>query len=179
MRNRTKVFLVAGLLATILALGTVGATLAQTMPMAPDATHTNCQQGALHDAVAQALGISTDELNAAHAAGKTVAQLASERGIDLDTVTAVALQTHQQGLDTQVQAGRLTQEQADLMQTHMTAQIGAHFSGQFGSMMMGQGGMMGAGMMTGPGGMMGPGMMGPGHMNGPGHMSGPGHGPQR
>jgi hypothetical protein len=149
------------------------------MPMAPDGMHATCQQGAVHEAVAQALGISTEELYAAHAAGKTVAQLASERGIELDTVTAAVLQAHKQGLDAQVQAGRLTQEQADLMQTHMTAQIGAHFSGQFGPM-MGQGGMMGPGTMMGPGSMMGAGMMGgPGHMSGPGHMFGPGHGPQR
>lgn len=174
MHNRTKAFLVAGALATVLTLGTVGATLAQTMPMTPGATQMSCQQGALHEAVAQALGISTDELTAAHAAGKTVVQLASERGIELNTVTAAVLEAHKQGLDAQVQAGRLTQEQADAMQTHMTAQIGAHFSGQFGPM-MGQGGMMGAGMMTSHGGMMGNGH----HMNTPGHMSGPGHGPQR
>ena len=33
MRNRTKILLAAGLLATTLTLGTVGGTLAQTMPM--------------------------------------------------------------------------------------------------------------------------------------------------
>jgi hypothetical protein len=112
--------------------------------------------------------MSTDELHAAHAGGKTVAQIASERGVDLDTVTAAALQAHSQGLDAQVQAGRLTSEQADMMQTHMTAQVGAMFSGQSGAM-MGQDCMMGGGMMTSPGNMMGAGMMGPGHMSGPGH----------
>jgi hypothetical protein len=179
MRNRTTVFLAAGLLAAALALGVVGGTLAQTMPMAPDATHANCQQGALYDAVAQALGISTDELYTAQTAGKTVAQLAAERGVDLDTVTAAALQAHKQGLEAQVQVGRLTREQADLMQTQMTAHLGAMFSGQFGPMMMGPGGMMGTGMTMGSGGMMGAGMMGPGHMSGPGHMMAPGQGPQR
>ena len=118
MHRRTKVLVSAGLLASTLVLATVGGTLAQTMPMAPDAAHATCQQhGAMHDAVAQALGISTDKLYAAHAAGKTVAQLATERGIDLDTVTATVLQAHKQGLDAQVQAGRLTQEQADLLQS--------------------------------------------------------------
>jgi hypothetical protein len=185
MRNRTKALVVAGLLATTLTLGMAGSALAQTGPAAPDAPYGYCWwgttgntptagwQGTLHEAVAQALGISTDELYAAHAAGKSVAQLAAEKGVDLETVVAAALGTHKQALDAQVQAGRLTQEQADLMQTHMTTQIGAHFAGQFGPM-MGQGGMMGPGMMMGAG-MMG----GPGHMNGPGHMFGPGHGPRR
>ena len=126
MRNRTKVLVAAGLLAMTLVLATVGGTLAQTMPMAADGMHATCQQGAVHEAVAQALGISTDELYAAHAAGKTVAQLAAERGVDLDTVTAAVLQVHKQGLDAQVQAGRLTQEQADanigVLETRMVSE---------------------------------------------------------
>jgi hypothetical protein len=187
MRNRTKALLVAGLLATTLALGTAGGALAQTGPVAPDAPYSYCWwgttgnaptsgwQGSSHEAIAQALGISSSELYAAQVSGKTVAQLASEKGVDLETVVAAALGTHKQGLDAQVQAGRLTQAQADWMQAQMQANIRTHFSGQYGP-----GSMMGPGQMMGPGSMFGPGRTwGPGHMGGPGHMWGPGYGPQR
>lgn len=192
MRNRTTALLAAGLLATTLALGVAGRALAQTGPTAPNATYGSCWNGttgsgpasgwhgATHEAVAQALGISSEELSAARAEGKTVAQIAAERGVDLDTVTAAALQSHMQALDAQVQAGRLTQAQADAMQAQMSAHLGAMFSGQYGSG-WGMGlGMMGAGHMHGPGQMGGPEhMSGPGAMWGPGPMWGPGYGPQR
>ena len=183
MRNRTKALLVAGLLATTLSLGTAGSVLAQTGPVAPDAPYSYCWwgpsgptgsaptagwQGTPHEAIAQALGISSDELYAAQVSAKTVAQLAAEKGVDLEMVVTAALGTHKQALDAQVQAGRLAQPQADWMQGQMQANIRAQFSGQYG-----------------PGYGMGPGMMGPGHMYGPGqmwgpgHMWGPGYGPQR
>jgi hypothetical protein len=180
MRNRLKGLLVAGLLATTLALGIAGSVLAQTGPVAPNAPSGYCWwgttgnvpttgwQGTPHEAIAQALGITSDELYAAQVSGKTVAQLASEKGVDLETVVAAALGMHKQGLDAQVQAGRLTQVQADWMQTQMPANIRVHFAGQHG-----RGGGMGPGMM-GPGHMHGP-----GQMRGPGHMWGPGYGPQR
>ena len=192
MRNRTKVLLVAGLLATTLALGTAGSALAQTGPVAPDAPYSYCWwgtsgsapttgwQGTPHEAIAQALGISSDELYAAQVSGKTVAQLASEKGVDLETVVAAALQSHKQALDAQVQAGRLTQPQADWMQGQMTANIRTQFSGQYGPGYGMGPGMMGPGHMYGPGPMRGPGhMYGPGQTWGPGHMWGPGYGPQR
>ena len=90
--------------------------------------------------------------------GKTVAQLAQEKGIDLETVVQAALEAHDKALDEQVQAGRISQEQADWMDTRMEANLRAMVAGQHGQ-----------GMRGGPGPGMGPGRRGPG--------MGPGFGP--
>ncbi|MBI2765945.1 MAG: hypothetical protein HYX53_08560 [Chloroflexi bacterium] len=50
--------------------------------------------GQMHEAVARALGISVDELNAQLAAGKTVAQIAAEKGIDMATVRSAMQAAH-------------------------------------------------------------------------------------
>jgi hypothetical protein len=44
------------------------------------------QQAQMHEAVATALGITVDELNTQLAADKTVADIATEKGIDFETV---------------------------------------------------------------------------------------------
>lgn len=51
-----------------------------------DGTRQYLRHDQMHAAAAQALGISVDELEAQLAAGKTVATIAAERGIDLATV---------------------------------------------------------------------------------------------
>jgi hypothetical protein len=124
--------------------------------------------GVMHTAIASALGISQDELFAALRSGKMVAQLAQEKGVDLETVVKAADEAHDQALDAQVKAGRLTQEQADWMDAHMEANIRAMLAGQFGPGMMGGPGF---GRRGGMGPDMGPGRHGPGMM--------PGFGPWR
>jgi hypothetical protein len=114
-------------------------------------------QGTTHDAIATALGMSSDELFTAMRSGKTVAQLAQEKGVELEAVVKAALEAHDKALDAQVQAGRLSQEQADLMDSRMEAKIRAMIAGQYGP---GSGGGPG----SGPG--MGPGRRGPGMGNG-------------
>ncbi len=123
-------------------------------------------QGTMHDAIASALGISTDDLSAALRSGKTVAQIAQEKGISLETVAEAAEKAHDEALAAQVQAGRLTQEQADWMDARMEGNLTAMLSGQHGPGMTG-----GPGFGPGRGsGRRGPGM-------GPGMM--PGFGPGR
>jgi hypothetical protein len=113
--------------------------------------------GAAHQAIAAALGISSEELFAAQRSGKTIAELAQEKVVDLETVVAAGLAAHKQALDTRVQAGQLTQAQADQMQARMEAGLRANVAGQFGP--DGQGG---PGFGPGAGrGRRGPGM-GPG-----------------
>ena len=55
--------------------------------------------GAMHEemeeAIAGALGITHDELEAALAAGRTVPQLAQERGVDFATVQAAMQKVHE------------------------------------------------------------------------------------
>jgi hypothetical protein len=119
-------------------------------------------QGATHGAIAAALGMSPDDLFTAMRSGKTVAQLAQEKGVDSETVVKAALEAHDKALDEQVQAGRLTREQADWMDSQMEARIRAMVAGQYGPDSRGGPGF-------GPG--MGPGRHGPG--------MGPGFGPGR
>lgn len=90
------------------------------------------QPGTVHEAIAGALGMTSQELFAARQAGKTIAQLAAERGVPLDNVVAAALAAHKQWLDAQVQAGRLPQAQADQMRARMEAHLRASFEGQVG-----------------------------------------------
>ena len=114
--------------------------------------------GAAHGAIASALSMSSEDLFTAMRSGKTVAQLAQEKGIDLEAVVKAALEAHDKALDEQVQAGRISQEQADWMDARMEANVRAMVAGQYGP-----------GMRGGPGPGMGPGRRGPG--------MGPGFGP--
>ena len=103
----------------------------------------------MFSAAAQALGIDEQTLISELQSGKTMAQLAQEKGIDL-TAFQSAVQTQMQAL---VQAGTITQAQADahlsLMQSHWDDM----------PMFNGQGfGMMGGGIWgnnNSPRGMMG------------------------
>lgn len=102
-------------------------------------------------AVAGALGITTDELIAAQRAGKTIAALAEEKGVALDTVVQAVVQAYRQVLDQRVAAGWLTREWADWMLAQMEVRLRAMFTGQWGP---GMGWSPPAGAR---GGMMGPG----------------------
>ena len=51
----------------------------------------------MHDTVAKALGITVDELNAQLNAGKTVPDIAREKGVDMAAVTAAMQAAHPDG----------------------------------------------------------------------------------
>jgi hypothetical protein len=89
---------------------------------------------AMHAAIAEALGISVAEFEAAHAEGKTVYALAEELDVDLAVVRAAMQAVHTEALAQAVADGLLTQEQAQSMLVHH-AQMG---NGRGGGM-MGQG----------------------------------------
>jgi hypothetical protein len=106
--------------------------------------------GTDHEAIAKALGITSQELWDARAAGKSVAELAKEKNVDLTKVVDAALAAHTAQLDAAVKAGTLTQTQADAMKALMKSRIDSQFqttavSGSWGPGMMGGRGMMGSG----------------------------------
>lgn len=114
------------------------------------------QSGGVHEAVwkaiAEKLGLTAEELTAQFESGKTLAEIAQERGVSTSDLAATMESAMKAGLEQAVQEGALTQEQADLMLQHM--------DGQYEWMIENMSeGMMGAGP-----GMMGPGSnrMGPG-----------------
>ncbi len=98
--------------------------------------------GAVHDAIATALGITSKELWDARAAGKSVAELAQDKNVSLDTVVDAALAAHSAQLDAAVQASTLSKAQADAMTQFMRSRLETQLQaapglGGFGPGMMG------------------------------------------
>ena len=97
------------------------------------------------NALAEALGMTSDELTAAVNSGKTIAQIAEEQNVSRSDLVAALEAAHVESLDQAVAAGTLTQEQADSILEQM--------DGRYEWMIdnMGSGGMMGGrgGMMNG------------------------------
>lgn len=123
---------------------------------------------AMHDEVVQALaeklGISVTDLNGQLAGGKTMLQIAQSKGWTTDQFRSWMVETQKTTLQNLVADGKLTQQQADWMNSHMSQMIangygpgncpgisgnpnGASTSNGMGNMMRGyqngqQGGMM-------------------------------------
>jgi len=96
----------------------------------------------IHAKIAEALGLSLDEFNAALAEGKTPYQIAQEKGIDFATVQAAMQAGMAEALKQAVADGKLTQAQADAMLSHHAQMSAWHANG--GGPMAGRGrGMMG------------------------------------
>lgn len=72
------------------------------------------------DAAASALGISATELRSALESGKTIAQVASDKGVDVNTVIAAVAAEEQKEIDARLASGDITQAQADQMKASAT-----------------------------------------------------------
>ena len=110
--------------------------------------------GTMPTTIAEALGITVDELQAARIEGKSVAQLAEENNISVDDLKNKLIQARTSELEQLVSDGVLTQAQMDAMTANMAPMINATIKNNNLGQMNGRGGM----------GMMGLG--GRGHMNG-------------
>ncbi len=97
----------------------------------------------MHEPIAEALGLTLEELNAEIAAGKPMWQIAEEQGVDSTTLVEAMQAGREAAIAQAVEDGVITREQADWMLER---------SGGFGP-----GGCRGG--MRGPGGM--PGWQGP------------------
>jgi hypothetical protein len=85
------------------------------------------------EAAATALGMTSDELRTALRNGQTIAEVAAEKGVDIQTVIdamAAELKTH---LDEEVAAGELTQEEADAKLADAIERITERLDGTEGS----------------------------------------------
>ncbi len=71
------------------------------------------------DGLADALGLTRDQLNAELAAGRTLALVAEAQGVSQDQLGAALEKSVKAGLDTAVADSVVTQAQADWMQSHM------------------------------------------------------------
>lgn len=111
------------------------------------------QSSGIHEtawaALAEQMGLTSEELTAQVNSGKTLAQIAEERGVAIKDLAATMEKSMKAGLEQAVKDNQLTQEQADLMLKHM--------EGRYEWMITNMGsGMVGGGMME-PGSLMGPG----------------------
>ena len=75
------------------------------------------------EVVATALGITTDELHTALEGGQTIAQVAADQGVDVQTVIDAMVAEAQTRIAERVTAGDLTQAEADAKLTELTTRI--------------------------------------------------------
>lgn len=102
------------------------------------------QNGGVHDSVWQALaeqlGLKPEDLTAQVQSGKTLVQIAQEKGVSTQDLAATMETSMKAGVAKAVKDGQLTQAKAD--------QILQHMAGQYEWMLTNMGtGMMGTGMM--------------------------------
>lgn len=82
------------------------------------------------EAAATALGLTADELRTELQDGSTVAEVASEKGVDLTTVTDAMLAEKKERLAEAVASGKITQEDADERLANAPERITAHVNGE-------------------------------------------------
>jgi hypothetical protein len=101
--------------------------------MGPGA-HAGFGQKGILDAAAKALKLTTAELQTQLKAGKSIADVAKDQSVDLQTVKDAMLAAIKADLDARVKAGKLTQAQADPRYQAAPAQVDklvdAKFTGQ-------------------------------------------------
>ncbi|MCA9907544.1 MAG: hypothetical protein KC519_02765 [Anaerolineae bacterium] len=95
------------------------------MGMNPAAGFTN---QTMLDAVAETLGMDSAELFALRQSGMTYAEIALERGIELDTLVNSLTEQHQATIQAQVNAGQLSEIQAEWMRSEMRENIQARLN---------------------------------------------------
>ncbi|MFQ5854365.1 MAG: hypothetical protein ACE5LU_01795 [Anaerolineae bacterium] len=130
MSRRLKIVIMGLLVASLLAVAVTGIALAQEPTLTPKAGcagngwgHSFGRWGrggwSGFDAAAEALGLTPEQLFAELRAGKTLADLAEEQGVDLqavsDAMAAAKQEARRQAIEQAVQDGRLSREQADWM----------------------------------------------------------------
>lgn len=96
--------------------------------------------------IAKALGMTPTELMTAMREGKTIAQLAQEKGVSTEAIVNALVAAEKERLDQAVADGRLTQAQADALLKVAKVMAPSYlegdgkFGGRFGPGMMGHGG---------------------------------------
>lgn len=88
------------------------------------------------DAFAGALNLAPEEIQSRIEAGETPWQIAQAQGLSDEEIQQLMLDAHDKALDAAVEAGTLTQEQADWMDQHMElmwSADGAGFGGCHGA----------------------------------------------
>ncbi|MEP7193450.1 MAG: hypothetical protein ABI903_11345 [Actinomycetota bacterium] len=95
-----------------------------------------------HDAAAKALGMTSDELYAAVQGGKTLADVAKDQKVSVDSLVKAMVADAEGDIAAAVKAGTMTQAQADTLKSSLTERITDQVNGV----------RAGGGMGRGPGG---------------------------
>ncbi len=111
------------LLVTVASPALAAESIDSTTPQAAWAGAPHPGVGVIRTAVAGLLGMSEDDLETARHAGQSLAEIATEKGVDTETLISTIVQTRQGPIDEAVAAGTLTQERADAMLAHMTERV--------------------------------------------------------
>jgi len=187
-----KRIIIAVAAVAVLAVGTAAATFAQTPPT-PQGQGSSCQgwggsaQGNYDPAnnpaikqLADKLGVPANDLVTQLQGGKSVADVAKEKGVDEQALVDLLQAPQIEMMKIRVKYGYLTQDQADQAQKYMADRVKAQLEqkGFFGGNGYGPGGMMGGGAGGAGGGMMGPGSQGSQGSQGGSGMMGGGAGPR-
>lgn len=101
------------------------------------------------------LGITAEELHQLRTDGKTLAEIAASKGISEDALISALLEPRKEALTAAVAAGRLTQEQANLMLQNMEANMRLQIKSSLGPRGFGCGIAADDGAIPTPGGMRG------------------------
>ncbi len=108
------------------------------------------EEGPMHDdmvaALADALGLTPEEVEARHDAGETLWDIAAGQGLSPEEINDLMLSLHDEALDEAVDEGWLTSDQAEWMDAHMEDMMGGNYGGMMnynGSTDSAYGGMMG------------------------------------
>lgn len=101
--------------------------------------------GSMSEQIAKVLGMTLDELRSARTDGKSVAEIAKEKGMNEDKLVADLLQARKTELAQLVKEGNMTQEQMDAMMERMESNIQAAIQRQSVGPMHGNGGKKGMG----------------------------------
>lgn len=110
---------------TVVGAGTFA--YAQTTGTAPPSTAEGHKPRGPHadmlGAAAKALGMSTDDLKTALEGGKTIAQVAQDKGVDVNTVIAAVTDAVNASIDQAVTDGKLTADQATQEKQEATERV--------------------------------------------------------
>lgn len=99
-----------------------------------------------HDAVAELLEMTAEDLQAERLAGRSLAEIAADKGVLVEELTEAILKARKANLDQLVVDGKLTSAQAELMLERMEAQVKVMLEQKVPGPMMGRGqGMRGGG----------------------------------
>lgn len=130
-----KIIVTSLLVMVALVVLSTGVVLAQgnQPPAQPRGPEQGGGEGPLHDymvkALAEALGLSTDQLEIRLDSGQTAYQIALAQGIAAEDIPALLRTARDRALDSAVAAGAITREQADWMLSRGSSRMGGMGTG--------------------------------------------------